>query len=57
MRRPRDHAIVFGASVAGLLTARVLAEFYQQVTIVERDVLPPAGQHRSGWASSPPGSW
>jgi 2-polyprenyl-6-methoxyphenol hydroxylase-like FAD-dependent oxidoreductase len=48
MRRPFDHAIVLGASVAGLLAARVLAEFYKQVTVVERDVLPPAGQHRKG---------
>ncbi len=48
MRKTSDHAIVFGASFAGLLTARVLAEFYKQVTVVERDALPPAGQHRKG---------
>ena len=48
MPRTSDHAIVFGASLAGLLTARVLAEFCEQVTIVERDALPPAGQHRKG---------
>ena len=48
MRETSDHAIVFGASLAGLLTARVLAEFYQQVTVVERDALPPAGQQRKG---------
>jgi len=48
MRGTSDHAIVLGASLAGLLTARVLAEYYKQVTVVERDALPPAGQHRKG---------
>src|ERR1700722_7361019 len=48
MPKTCDHAIVFGASLAGLLTARVLAEFCTQVTVVERDALPPAGQQRKG---------
>ena len=48
MRESRNHVIVFGASFAGLLTARVLSEFCQQVTVVERDALPPAGQQRKG---------
>lgn len=48
MRSNSDHAVVLGASLAGLLTARVLAEHYKQVTMVERDALPPAGQHRKG---------
>ena len=30
------HAIVIGGSMSGLLTARVLSEHFQQVTIVER---------------------
>jgi 2-polyprenyl-6-methoxyphenol hydroxylase-like FAD-dependent oxidoreductase len=30
-------AIVIGGSVAGLITARVLADFFEQVTILERD--------------------
>jgi len=33
-------AIVIGGSIAGLLTARVLAEYFEQVIIVERDQLP-----------------
>ena len=33
------NAIVIGASMAGLLTARVLADFYEQVRILERDPL------------------
>ncbi|MEV0614346.1 FAD-binding monooxygenase [Nonomuraea sp. NPDC050404] len=34
-----DHAVVFGAGLAGLLAARVLADRYERVTIVERDRL------------------
>jgi 2-polyprenyl-6-methoxyphenol hydroxylase-like FAD-dependent oxidoreductase len=48
MDRSSDHVVVLGASMAGLLAARVLADHYQQVTLVERDELPPAGQHRRG---------
>jgi hypothetical protein len=33
------HAVVLGASMAGLLAARVLAEHYDRVTVVERDEL------------------
>lgn len=43
-----DHAVVLGASMAGLLAARVLAEFYDQVTVVERDDLTDRGQSRRG---------
>lgn len=42
------HAVVLGASMGGLLAARVLADAYQRVTIVERDLLPDAAQHRRG---------
>ena len=42
------HAVVLGGSMAGLLTARVLADHYPRVTIVERDVLPAIGEHRRG---------
>jgi len=44
--RPRGHAVVLGAGVAGLATARVLADHFDAVTIVERDRLPaePAGR-------------
>ena len=42
-----EHAVVLGASMAGLLTARVLSESFSQVTVIERDVLPAgAGQRR-----------
>jgi 2-polyprenyl-6-methoxyphenol hydroxylase-like FAD-dependent oxidoreductase len=43
-----NQAVVLGASMAGLLAARVLSERFGQVVVVERDVLPPAGEHRRG---------
>jgi 2-polyprenyl-6-methoxyphenol hydroxylase-like FAD-dependent oxidoreductase len=42
------NAIVIGASMAGLLFARVLADFYERVTILERDALDEAGDARKG---------
>ncbi|ORW84676.1 2-polyprenyl-6-methoxyphenol hydroxylase-like oxidoreductase [Mycobacterium sp. IEC1808] len=44
----KGSAIVLGASVGGLLAARVLADFYDIVTVVERDVLPDGPQTRRG---------
>ena len=41
-------AIVIGASMGGLLAARVLADHYEQVTLLERDAFPPAGEQRKG---------
>jgi 2-polyprenyl-6-methoxyphenol hydroxylase-like FAD-dependent oxidoreductase len=43
-----DHAVVLGASMAGLLAARVLADAYNRVTVIERDNLPPDMAHRRG---------
>ena len=37
-----SHAVVLGASMAGLLAARSLSEFFDTVTVVERDPLPDA---------------
>jgi 2-polyprenyl-6-methoxyphenol hydroxylase-like FAD-dependent oxidoreductase len=48
VRRTRQHAIVLGASMGGLLAARVLADFYGTVTVVERDVLPSDPVNRRG---------
>lgn len=42
------HAVVVGGSVAGLLTARVLADGFDEVTILERDSLPEDPAPRSG---------
>jgi 2-polyprenyl-6-methoxyphenol hydroxylase-like FAD-dependent oxidoreductase len=33
----RQHAIVIGGSLAGLLTARVLSKYFDRVTIIEKD--------------------
>ena len=41
-------AVVLGASIAGLLAARVLADFYGTVKVVERDVLPEQPVTRRG---------
>jgi len=40
MAKLRGNAAVLGASMGGLLAAEVLAESYETVTVVERDVLP-----------------
>ncbi len=44
----RDHVVVLGASVAGLLAARVLADAYAQVTVIDRDRLQKTPIHRPG---------
>ena len=43
-----DRAVVLGASMAGLLAARVLTDSYGQVTVIDRDELPEAAVHRRG---------
>jgi 2-polyprenyl-6-methoxyphenol hydroxylase-like FAD-dependent oxidoreductase len=43
-----EHAVVLGASMGGLLAARVLSDFYGTVTVVERDVLPTSSAQRRG---------
>jgi 2-polyprenyl-6-methoxyphenol hydroxylase-like FAD-dependent oxidoreductase len=47
-RQIGDHAVVLGASMAGLTAARVLADAYQRVTVLERDALPATAAHRKG---------
>lgn len=42
------HAIVMGGSIGGLLAARVLSDYYEQVTILERDILPTSVENRRG---------
>ena len=43
-----ERAVVLGAGIAGLLSARVLAEFFDQVTLVDRDDLAGAPADRRG---------
>jgi 2-polyprenyl-6-methoxyphenol hydroxylase-like FAD-dependent oxidoreductase len=43
-----NQVVVLGASMAGLLAARVLSERFERVVVIERDGLPPIGEHRRG---------
>lgn len=43
-----EHAVVLGASMAGLLAARVLAGAFRRVTVVERDERPTGPDDRRG---------
>jgi 2-polyprenyl-6-methoxyphenol hydroxylase-like FAD-dependent oxidoreductase len=45
---PFGHAVVIGGSIAGLTVARVLIDYFTQVTIIERDRLPDAPHFRRG---------
>jgi 2-polyprenyl-6-methoxyphenol hydroxylase-like FAD-dependent oxidoreductase len=42
------HAVVIGSSIAGLLAGRVLADHFDQVTIIERDALVDGPEARKG---------
>ncbi|MFC9878168.1 NAD(P)/FAD-dependent oxidoreductase [Streptomyces libani] len=42
------HAVVMGAGMAGLAAARVLADSFEAVTVIERDTLPSASAPRAG---------
>jgi 2-polyprenyl-6-methoxyphenol hydroxylase-like FAD-dependent oxidoreductase len=42
------HAIVVGGSIAGLLAARILTDYFVRVTILDRDVLPETPVARRG---------
>lgn len=48
MQRRGEHAVVLGASMGGLLAARVLSDFYDRVTVVERDELTDQATPRRG---------
>jgi 2-polyprenyl-6-methoxyphenol hydroxylase-like FAD-dependent oxidoreductase len=45
---PGRHAVVVGGSIGGMLAARVLADHFDRVTVVERDRLPGATENRPG---------
>jgi len=46
--RLKGKALVIGASMAGLLAARALADTFEEVTLLERDTFPAAGMNRKG---------
>jgi 2-polyprenyl-6-methoxyphenol hydroxylase-like FAD-dependent oxidoreductase len=48
MKKLGERAIVIGASMGGLLAARVLSDFYTVVTVLERDAFPDADAPRKG---------
>ena len=48
MTRIGERAVVIGASMAGLLAARALADFYGTVTVLERDTFPLSDLPRKG---------
>ncbi|OBH66776.1 2-polyprenyl-6-methoxyphenol hydroxylase-like oxidoreductase [Mycobacterium colombiense] len=48
-----ETAVVLGGSIAGLMAARVLADFYTTVTVLERDVLPERPVPRRGVPHGP----
>ena len=48
MKQIGEQAVVLGAGMAGLLAARVLADAYERVTVVERDPLPETLSNRKG---------
>lgn len=47
-RARRQRAVVVGGSMAGLIVTRVLAEHFEKVTLLERDVLPEGPEQRRG---------
>jgi 2-polyprenyl-6-methoxyphenol hydroxylase-like FAD-dependent oxidoreductase len=47
-RPSAGHAVVLGAGMGGLLAARVLADFFATVTVIERDTLPADPRPRRG---------
>jgi 2-polyprenyl-6-methoxyphenol hydroxylase-like FAD-dependent oxidoreductase len=47
-----NKAVVIGAGIAGLITARILSEYFKEVSIVERDELPTAPANRQGTPQS-----
>jgi 2-polyprenyl-6-methoxyphenol hydroxylase-like FAD-dependent oxidoreductase len=44
----RDHAVVVGGSLTGLLAVRVLTDHFDRVTLVERDRFPAGAAFRAG---------
>ncbi|MGH7917702.1 MAG: NAD(P)/FAD-dependent oxidoreductase, partial [Candidatus Binataceae bacterium] len=44
----QTHAVVIGGSFSGLAAGRVLSEFFDKVTVLDRDVFPSGAQDRAG---------
>jgi 2-polyprenyl-6-methoxyphenol hydroxylase-like FAD-dependent oxidoreductase len=48
-----DHAVVIGGSIGGCPAAMVLSEFFDRVTVLDRDELPLHAEHHRGVPQSP----
>lgn len=48
-----SHAVVIGGSIAGLLAARILTDYFEQVTLIERDCFPLQAEPRRGIPQGP----
>ena len=35
-----QHAVILGSGMAGLVTARILSDFFEQITVIEKDAEP-----------------
>ena len=50
-------AVVLGGSIAGLCAAGALADYFDQVVVLERDILPSNAEHRRGVPQSKHPHW
>jgi hypothetical protein len=48
----RDHVVIIGGSIGGMVTAAYLSKYFKRVTIVERDKLPDKPAARNGTPQS-----
>lgn len=48
-----DRALVLGSGIAGLVVGRILADHFERVVILDRDVLPEEPEHRKGVPQGP----
>jgi phytoene dehydrogenase-like protein len=44
----KRHAVVIGGSLAGLSAGRVLSDFFERVTVIDRDAYPDGAMERPG---------
>lgn len=52
-QRLGQHAVVIGASAAGMMAAKALTEQFERVTLIERDRLPDSTELRKGLPQAP----
>ncbi len=43
-----NHVVVIGGGIGGMCAARVLSDYFERVTLIERDELPEGAAHRKG---------